>query len=309
MASSPNPYILVPVSTVLNGDGHQHSPTSGGGGLASNQNSKCSLHSNSNGAGGGFPASPNRPSFPASPTRQNPRTQSCSEDIRSGSALFPYEGGENDFLRSSNQYLSPVEPPPSISGHRYYRSASSGGSVRSERGGLGGGSQRPSPYPSPNVSPAPRYSDLPSAAPIVSKQKVTTVRTSKASHNRRKQEATFICLVPGCGSTFMLAGVWEGVYKQFARMDALNSRLRSEGGAECQRTLEANGRMPDFSGAGLMPMPNDGGGRPRSYSAGSYHEGGGSPQPPHLRMPGGMGGGGGVTKTEDPWANMNGVAL
>jgi hypothetical protein len=87
--------------------------------------------------------------------------------------------------------------------------------------------------------------------------------------------------------------------------------VRSEGGAECQRTLEANGRMPDFSGAGLMPMPNDGGGRPRSYSAGSYHEGGGSPQPPHLRIPGGMGsgGGGGVTKTEDPWANMSGVAL
>ncbi|KAJ7036284.1 hypothetical protein C8F04DRAFT_954021 [Mycena alexandri] len=36
----------------------------------------------------------------------------------------------------------------------------------------------------------------------VSKQNVTTIRTSKASHNRRKQEATFVCPVPGCGSTF-----------------------------------------------------------------------------------------------------------
>ncbi|KAF8126851.1 hypothetical protein K438DRAFT_1646954 [Mycena galopus ATCC 62051] len=38
---------------------------------------------------------------------------------------------------------------------------------------------------------------------LVSKQNVTTVRTSKASHNRRKQETTFVCPVPGCGSTFM----------------------------------------------------------------------------------------------------------
>ncbi|KAJ3762770.1 krueppel-like factor 16 [Lentinula raphanica] len=37
---------------------------------------------------------------------------------------------------------------------------------------------------------------------IVSKPNVTTGRTAKASHNRRKQEATFICPVPGCGSTF-----------------------------------------------------------------------------------------------------------
>ncbi|KAJ6507784.1 krueppel-like factor 16 [Mycena vitilis] len=147
--------------------------------------------------------------------------QSRSEDIRSGSHLFPPDGG-SDFMRGGggNQFLSPVDgPPPSIRGHRHYRSASSGGSARSERGHtMGGGgsnwsaasSQRPSPYPSPNVSPAAHYSDLPpdadinpSGGPIlVSKQNVTTVRTSKASHNRRKQEATFICPVPGCGSTF-----------------------------------------------------------------------------------------------------------
>ncbi|KAK6992332.1 hypothetical protein R3P38DRAFT_2570394, partial [Favolaschia claudopus] len=38
--------------------------------------------------------------------------------------------------------------------------------------------------------------------PIVSKQNVTTVRTREASHRRRKQEATLVCFVPGCGSTF-----------------------------------------------------------------------------------------------------------
>ncbi|KAJ3992989.1 hypothetical protein F5050DRAFT_822011 [Lentinula boryana] len=37
---------------------------------------------------------------------------------------------------------------------------------------------------------------------VVSKPNVTTGRTAKASHNRRKQEATFVCPVPGCGSTF-----------------------------------------------------------------------------------------------------------
>ncbi|KAJ4477468.1 krueppel-like factor 16 [Lentinula aciculospora] len=37
---------------------------------------------------------------------------------------------------------------------------------------------------------------------VVSKPNVTTGRTAKASHNRRKQEATFVCPIPGCGSTF-----------------------------------------------------------------------------------------------------------
>jgi hypothetical protein len=37
---------------------------------------------------------------------------------------------------------------------------------------------------------------------MVSKPNVTTGRTANASRIRRKQEANFMCPVPGCGSTF-----------------------------------------------------------------------------------------------------------
>ncbi|KAJ7285244.1 hypothetical protein C8J57DRAFT_1290933 [Mycena rebaudengoi] len=231
--------------------------------------------------------SPRRSSFGAHTTQR-------SEDIRSPSHLFPPAPHDSDFL--NRQFLSPVEPP-SIRGYRHYRSASSG-STRSERGG--GGSQRPSPDTSPDVSPHSRYEDLPDVdgpgLVHVSKQNVTTVRTSKVSHKRCMRKVAFFCPVPGCGSAFTrnfnlkghirshneekpflckwpgcgkgFAGqhdckrheqlhtnyrpfTCDGCNKQFARMDALNRHLHSEGGAECQRTLEANGRMPDFSKGGL----------------------------------------------------------
>ncbi|GLB34412.1 putative zinc finger, C2H2 type [Lyophyllum shimeji] len=101
----------------------------------------------------------------------------------------------------------------------------------------------------------------------VSKPNVTTGRTANASQRRRKQEATFVCPVPGCGSTFTRsfnlkghgfarqhdckrheqlhknyrAFNCEGCGKQFARMDALNRHLKSEGGAECMKLQEGGG--------------------------------------------------------------------
>jgi hypothetical protein len=36
----------------------------------------------------------------------------------------------------------------------------------------------------------------------VERQQVTTPATAKASEGRRKGEASFVCPVPGCGSTF-----------------------------------------------------------------------------------------------------------
>lgn len=117
----------------------------------------------------------------------------------------------------------------------------------------GASSTRVSPYPSPNASPRPRYDDLPApnsmnvglGAPgalslmanvtdvegqpiVISKPNVTTGRTANASHRRRKQEATFVCPIPGCGSTFT---------RSFNLKGALFSRLRLVSGMTNRTTF------------------------------------------------------------------------
>ncbi|KAF7336934.1 Calcineurin responsive transcriptional factor [Mycena venus] len=86
------------------------------------------------------------------------------------------------------------------------------------------------------------------------------------SHNGEKP---FTCEWPECGKGFarqhdckrheqLHTQCWpfacEVCQKRFARMDALHRHLRSEGGAECQRTLEANELLPDFTSTGGLML-------------------------------------------------------
>jgi hypothetical protein len=163
-------------------------------------------------------------------SRPGHQRQSRSEDMRhsSGAMLFPATSHQ-DFMHS--QFLHPQEGLPlrGISpGH--HRRASSGS--RGEGSWSNASSTRPSPYPSPSASPRYNPDELPNVAlsgrhppmlhhelrelgaPLparmepgssvvaVSKPNVTTGRTANASRIRRKQEANFMCPVPGCGSTF-----------------------------------------------------------------------------------------------------------
>ncbi|KAG6827431.1 hypothetical protein H0H92_011832 [Tricholoma furcatifolium] len=88
------------------------------------------------------------------------------------------------------------------------------------------------------------------------------------SHN---EEKPFKCQWPGCGKGFARQHDCkrheqlhtnyrpfncEGCGKQFARLDALNRHLRSEGGAECQKQQEASGASPPDSAASQTSAAN-----------------------------------------------------
>ncbi|KAJ7467205.1 hypothetical protein FB451DRAFT_1260485 [Mycena latifolia] len=97
-----------------------------------------------------------------------------------------------------------------------------------------------------------------------------------------REEKLFLCKWPGCGKSFARQDeckrheqlhanyrpfTCDGCNKQFARMDALNRHLRLEGGADCQRRLEANGQMLDYANGLISGDGARGGaGRARSYS-------------------------------------------
>ena len=97
------------------------------------------------------------------------------------------------------------------------------GSVHHERQASMGSSVRPSPYPSPSGSPALVPQGLPTSSDPtmnpwakVERQQVTTPATAKASEGRRKGEASFVCPVPGCGSTFTRHFNLKGTYIRIA---------------------------------------------------------------------------------------------
>jgi hypothetical protein len=157
---------------------------------------------------------------PSGHGRMSHNRLSRSEDFSApGSGLYP-PSPHLDMLQ--RQYLHPQESVnmPNIRGHRR---TNSGSRERGVRSWSPASSARPSPYPSPHVSPRGAYDELPNVSvgsmrsindsaagesfdPLmggnVPKPNVTTGRTANASQIRRKQPANFICPVPGCGSTF-----------------------------------------------------------------------------------------------------------
>lgn len=161
-------------------------------------------------------------------TQQQPQQQFLSPGMTGGN------GSSRSAMRvpelPHHQHSQSLSSVQGVHGH--YRRASSG--TRSERGtswdrGESVPSNRASPYPTPNASPRLRFGDLPprdefdfggsgsggAPQPIltVSKPNVTTGRTANASHKRRKQEATFVCPVQGCGSTFTRSFNLKGVLR------------------------------------------------------------------------------------------------
>jgi hypothetical protein len=260
---------------------------------------------------------PQQESLPAIRGRHHRRASSGSRGITSGGHYAGGGGGGGSWSNSSSQRPSPY-PSPNPSPHSRYNELPNvalpgrhapllhpvdvdAGLMLQEPGQLHGGSNGRSGGVERTLS-VQNGSTTTTATPIVvSRPNVTTGRTANASHKRRKQEATFSCPVPNCGSTFTrsfnLKGhlrshneekpfqchwpgcgkgfarqhdckrheqlhtnyrpyTCEGCSKPFARMDALNrhrefpfshffslsygsSLVRSEGGAECQKTLAA----------------------------------------------------------------------
>ena len=200
---------------------------------------------------------------------------SRSEDYRSVSPFQPPEflapasayGQQTSSYGYAGAVVQSQSQTSSVGPTRHVRRLSSG-SPYPDRAGSSAGSARPSPYPSPNGSPSHASTGLPDSElgpdgnpwSKVERQQVTTPATAKASEGRRKGEASFVCPVPGCGSTFTrhfnLKGhlrshneerpfkcKWPGCEKGFARQhdckrhEALHLNLRPYTCDGCKKTF------------------------------------------------------------------------
>ncbi|KAG6833526.1 hypothetical protein H0H87_005177 [Tephrocybe sp. NHM501043] len=128
--------------------------------------------------------------------------------------------GPRDYAYSHVQHLSQFSPHPPAeqssgpSGSRpptEEKNAPHQDYVYAEQLNRGPESQPPSPGQDPASNPGgaganhyPSSTGVPRLPPImqVEKQQVTTSATQLASASRRRNEAHFVCPVPGCGSTF-----------------------------------------------------------------------------------------------------------
>ncbi|KAJ7747336.1 hypothetical protein B0H16DRAFT_1555614 [Mycena metata] len=109
-------------------------------------------------------------------------------------------------------YANPPQPQENIQPHldqphtiqkdeAYYQPTAAELYARSQQGPPPPGTDLPG---GPGVNHYPSSNGVPRLPPIlqVEKQQVTTSATQAASASRRRNEAHFVCPVPGCGSTF-----------------------------------------------------------------------------------------------------------
>ncbi|KAJ7814181.1 hypothetical protein B0H13DRAFT_461699 [Mycena leptocephala] len=213
MASSPNPYILVPVSTVSNGDGTDTPRPAVPGDSSRTKILLRVAHQTEHDTDidAEHRADPrtcaSRARRTSAPARRCSRTKGAGATFCGAAASICCPSSRCRPLCGTG---TTAAPPLGIGA---LGSRGAGWEPAVERGVVAAALTLP-------VSPASHYSDLPdvsdpSAAPIVvSKQNVMTVRT----HNRRKQEATFICPVSGCGLTFTRSSNLKGhIYEVIMR--------------------------------------------------------------------------------------------
>ncbi|KAG5353513.1 hypothetical protein C0989_006327 [Termitomyces sp. Mn162] len=170
--------------------------------------------------------------YPATTMPRDPQPQYASEPLYGPaggpmSQAIPLHGpvshpdGPREYTYSHVQHLSqfsphpPTEQSPGSSGSRPAddeRNIPDQSFAYTEPYNRGpDSSQPPSPGHEPGSNPGgaganhyPSSSGVPRLPPIlqVEKQQVTTSATQLASASRRRNEAHFVCPVPGCGSTF-----------------------------------------------------------------------------------------------------------